>query len=263
MDLGIAGRTAVVSAASKGLGRATAVRLAQEGANLAICARGREALEETAAEIRRQTGRDVVTVAGDVTDPNVPQGLVEAAVKRFGSADILVCNAGGAPSLTFLDISEEQWLAGLQLNLLSTIALCRAATPHMMERRWGRIVNITSLGAKQPLDNFMLSNTARAGVLGFAKTLSNEVGRYGITVNCICPGFTLTGRLKELAGSRAKEAGKRVEEIYAAWENNTALGRLAQPEEIGDCITFLCSERSSYVTGVVFQADGGYMKGIV
>ncbi|HXI92106.1 MAG TPA: SDR family oxidoreductase [Blastocatellia bacterium] len=257
MDLGIRGRVAIVAAASGGLGKATAMELATEGARVVINARNEEHLRNAAVEIQSKTGSEVMAIAGDVTRDGLVHHLVSETKTRFGSVDIVVANAGGPPAGFFDDFGAQHYRDAVELNLISTINLCREAVPHMRERGWGRIVAITSIAAKQPVENLILSNTARAGVLGFMKSLSQQIAADGITANTVCPGYHLTERLKNLSLSIAKNEGVSVEDVYARWAASTPMKRIGDPKEFGAVVAFLCSERASYLTGTVIQVDGG------
>ena len=257
MDLGLTGKVAVVAAASSGLGRATAMELAAEGARVAINARNEEQLRDTAVEIQSKTGAEVMAIAGDVTREELVRQLVSETRSKFGSVDIVVANAGGPPAGFFDDFSAQHYRDAVELNLISTINLCREAVPHMRERGWGRIVAITSIAAKQPVENLILSNTARAGVLGFMKSLSQQIAADGITVNTVCPGYHLTERLTSLSALIAKNEGVSVEDLYARWAASTPMKRIGDPKEFAAVVAFLCSERASYLTGTVIQVDGG------
>lgn len=257
MDLGIQGKVAIVAAASKGLGRATAIELAAEGARVVINARSEEELHRAADEIRAATGAEALPIAGDVTNEDHVRNLVSATRSKLGSVDILITNAGGPPAGLFDDFNSQHYRQAVELNLISTINLCREAVPHMRERGWGRIVAITSIAAKQPVENLILSNTARAGVLGFMKSLSQQVASDGVTVNTVCPGYHLTERLKSLASSTAQKENVSVEEVYARWSASTPMNRIGEPKEFAAVVAFLCSERASYLTGAVIQVDGG------
>ena len=257
MDFGLKGKVAIVAAASSGLGKATAMELAAEGARVVINSRREYELRIAADEIRSSTGADVLAIAGDVTDEDHVRRLVSETTTEFGSVDIVVANAGGPPAGFFDDFTAEHYRQAVELNLISTINLCREAVPQMRERGWGRIVAITSIAAKQPVENLILSNTARAGVLGFMKSLSQQVASEGITVNTVCPGYHLTERLKSLSSQIAQNEGTSVEEVYARWAASTPMKRIGNPAEFAAVVAFLCSERASYLTGTVIQIDGG------
>ncbi len=262
MDLGLKGRVALVAGASRGLGKAIALELAREGALVAICARSAEQLEAAAEEIRRATGARVEALPADVSDAQEVERLIVQVLERFGRLDILVNNAGGPPAGSFSHLSDQDWLRALETNLLSAVRLSRAAAPSMQANRWGRIINLTSVSARQPMDDLVLSNVARAGVLGLAKSLSNELAAYGITVNSVCPGYNHTSRLVEVAQSRARREGRSVEDILAGYERQVPLGRLGEPEEVAALVAFLASERAGYITGTAIQVDGGYVRGL-
>ncbi len=257
MDLGLKDRVAIVAAASKGLGRAVAFGLAREGVRLSLCARSEAVLNATAEEIRRETGVEVLAIAGDVTKPEDVTRLVEETVRRFGRIDILVNNAGGPPGITFLESSVEQFQQAAELNLISTVRLCKEVVPHMLREHWGRIVNMVSLSAKQPLPGLILSNTARPGVLGLTKTMSNELAKEGILINSVCPGYTLTDRVAQVNEANALRKGITVEEEMKTLTDRIPLGRLGKPEELANVVVFLASERASFVTGAAIQVDGG------
>jgi 3-oxoacyl-[acyl-carrier protein] reductase len=257
MNLGLKGRVAIITAASSGLGKATAMELAAEGARVVITARREEELGIAADEIGAATGAEILAIAGDVTSEDHIRKLVLEAANNFGSVDILVANAGGPPAGFFDDFTAQDYRDAVELNLISTINLCRAAVPHMRKRGWGRIVAITSIAAKQPVENLILSNTARAGVLGFMKSLSQQVAADGITANTVCPGYHLTERLKSLAHLSANKEGIDVKEVYARWAASTPMNRIGEPGEFAAVVAFLCSERASYLTGAVIQVDGG------
>lgn len=262
MDFGLRDKIALVAAASKGLGKAVALELAREGATVAICARNKETLLKAREEIAAATGQEVRALVADVTKKGQIQSMVKDIVGEFGRVDILVCNAGGPPSGLIRDLSPEDFPPSLELNLLSTINLCYEVMPNMQERRWGRIINITSVSAKQPIDTLVLSNTARAGVLGFSKSLSNQLAPFGITVNCVCPGYTKTERVESLAKAFEENRRGTVEEFYKGIEKTIPAGRLATPEEFSAAVAFLASERASYITGTALSIDGGYIKAL-
>jgi 3-oxoacyl-[acyl-carrier protein] reductase len=257
MDLGLRDRVAVVAAASSGLGKATALELAAEGASVVINSRNEEKLRRAADEIRSAARAEVIPIVGDVTNEDDVQRLIEVARSQFGRLDILVTNAGGPPAGFFADHTAEDYRSAVELNLISAINLCRQAVPHMQERNWGRIVAIASIAAKQPVDNLILSNTARAGLLGFMKSLSKQVAACGITVNTVCPGYHLTERLREIGSLVAKREGISIEDVYARWADSTPMKRIGDPKELAALVAFLCSERAGYITGTVIQIDGG------
>jgi 3-oxoacyl-[acyl-carrier protein] reductase len=263
MDLGIKGRVAIVAAASEGLGRAVASELAREGAEVAICARRAPQLEAAAAEITRVTGREVFRQALDVTDAAGVASFVEAVERHFGRLDICVTNTGGPPAKKFLELSAEDWRAAVDQMLLSAVSFAREALPRMQKRRWGRLVTITSVTVKQPLDGLLLSNSIRAGVAGLARTLANEFGPDNITVNNVCPGYTRTERLNQLAETLGRSGGIPPQAIFDRWTAQVPLGRLGTPEEFAAVVAFLCSERASYINGATIVVDGGLVRGLL
>lgn len=263
MKLGIEGRTALVAGSSQGLGRAVAEALAEEGAQLVLCSRSQEAVEAAADQIQGRYGVETLGLRADVSREGDVATLVERARHKFGGIDILVANAGGPPATRFQDTETSQWKDGLELNLMSTIYLSRAVVPGMQKQKWGRIVAITSVTVKQPAEDLILSNVARLGVVGLTKTMASELAPDGITVNTVCPGFTRTQRLEELAGKRAVADGVLEEDVYRQWTSAIPMGRLGEPEEFAAVVAFLASEKASYVTGTCIQVDGGFVKGIL
>lgn len=262
MDLRIAGKSAIVAAASKGLGKAVALELATEGANLTICAREEAALMETAKELTSTTSARVLPVVADVTNPDDINSLVKSASDEYSRIDILITNAGGPPPGLFLDFNDKDWYDAMTLNLLSTIRLCREVIPYMRKANGGRIVNIVSIAAKQPIANLILSNSIRAAVIGFAKTLSNELANDNILVNNVCPGYTLTDRLSSIVQKNAESQKITYEDALKNITVDIPLGRCGTPEEIASLIAFLVSERASYITGTTIQIDGGLLKSL-
>jgi 3-oxoacyl-[acyl-carrier protein] reductase len=262
MDLGLKDRVAVVAASSQGLGKGVALALAREGAKLAICARTKDAIQKAADEIRGATGADVLARATDVTKYAEVRLLVAETMERFGRIDICVTNAGGPPSKTFGETTVGDWAAAVDLNLMSTVYFAREVLPVMQKQRWGRLITITSVAVKQPIDGLILSNAVRSAVSGLVKTLANEYGKYNILVNNVCPGYTRTNRLMELAGNLAKSSGAPVDQVEQRWTSTIPLGRLAEVEEFANVVAFLASERASYLTGVSIAVDGGLVKGI-
>ncbi|MDQ6771109.1 MAG: SDR family oxidoreductase [Gemmatimonadota bacterium] len=263
MDLGLRGKVALVAASSKGLGRAVAEELAAEGAHLVMCARGAETLGQTAESIRQKSAVKVVDVAADVSDPNDAARVVKTAFDEFGQVDILVTNSGGPPSGPFESLTPEMWDAATRLLLKSAVELTRAVLPGMKGRRWGRILNVTSIAAKQPIQGLMLSNSLRAAVIGFARTLANEVAPFGVTVNNLLPGYTRTDRVQELARATAGNGGSSNSDIVSKWEKEIPMGRLGEPREFAALAAFLASERASYITGSSIAVDGGWIRSLL
>ncbi len=263
MDLGLTDKVALVAAASRGLGRAVAEELAAEGASRVLGARGAESLMEACARIERASGVQVLGVAGDVSLSEDVSRIVAAALERFGRVDILVTNAGGPPAGTFESLSAEDWEAATRLTLTSVLNLTRAVLPGMRQRRWGRILNVTSIAAKQPVENLMLSNSLRAAVTGFARTLANEVAADGVTVNNLLPGYTRTERVEELARAAAAREGVTEAEARARWEAEIPMRRLGEPREFAALAAFLASERASYITGTNVTVDGGWVRSLL
>jgi 3-oxoacyl-[acyl-carrier protein] reductase len=267
MDLGINGKVALVAAASKGFGRAVAAQLAAEGCRVAICARHRDQLEQTAREIEAQArpaapDAVVLPVVADVSSADDCRRFVEATVNEWGTVDILVTNTGGPAPGTFDTTDEAAWNAAVQSTLMNVIRLVRLCLPHMKKNHWGRIVNITSISVKQPIDGLLLSNSIRAAVIGLAKTLATELGPHNILVNNVCPGSHLTDRLRELAEARARRNATSPEEELEQMAQSSSLNRLGHPHELANVVTFLCSQRASYVTGQSIAVDGGAYRGI-
>jgi len=262
MDFGLNGRVALVAAASKGIGFAAARELAREGARVFLCSRDAERARAAALKITEETGTECVGVRADVTTDEDARAFVEQARERAGRVDILVTNAGGPPSATFESADLEMYRRAFELNALSAIRLAQLVVPAMREARWGRIVNVTSISVKQPIEGLLLSNTVRAGLTGWAKTLSTEVAADNVTVNNVAPGYTLTERQDELAAARAGTSGRTKEEMIETWAAQVPMRRLAAAEEIAAAIVFLASERAAYITGVTLQVDGGWVRGL-
>lgn len=262
MDLGLTNKVALVTAASQGLGFAVAKELAQEGASLIICARHKDTIASAAAAIKNSTKAEVLPVAADLCDPADLEHLVTAGVHRFGNIDILVNNTGGPPAGLFENLSRDQWEGATRSMLMSVLDLTRFVLPEMKKNRWGRILNITSIASKQPVDNLILSNSLRAAVTGFAKTLANEVARDGITVNNILPGYTRTERVEQLAVTIAENEGTTPDEARSRWEAEIPMRRLGDPREFAALAAFLVSERASYITGSSIAVDGGWIKSL-
>ena len=262
MDLGLRDRVAVVAAASRGLGRAIAAELAAEGAAIVVCARKQEALERARAEITERTGAEVHAVVADVATQEGTDTVAAEAFARFGRVDILVTNAGGPPYGPFEAHGWDAWERAVQLTLRSAVELTRLVLPAMKERRWGRIINVTSITVKQPVDGLMLSNSTRAAVTGFARTLATEVAPFGITVNNILPGYTRTDRVEQLNRATAEREGIPIENVQSRIESQIPMGRLGEPREFAALAAFLASERASYITGQSMAVDGGWIRAL-
>lgn len=263
MDLGIKDRVALVAASSRGLGREVAGCLAAEGARLAICARKGPRLKECAGWLRDEFKAEVLGMECNLTDEPQVKLLVDQTLERYGKLDILVANCGGPPPGTFLEHEVERWREAVDLNLMSTVYLCRAVAPHMIKKRWGRIVLMTSISVKQPIDGLILSNSVRAAVVGLGKSLANELGPHGVLVNSVCPGYFLTERVKELAEKSAVKTGGSPDDLIDKWAKSNVLGRVGNPGEFGQLVTFLCSERASYITGTAIAIDGGLCRSLL
>lgn len=263
MDLGLRDRVALVAAASRGIGFAVARELAREGARVFLCSRDERHASEAAQKIHAETGANVAGITADVTDGAQTESFVNLALERAGRIDVCVTNAGGPPATIFADTDLDMFRKAFEQNALSAIRFAKLVLPGMRAKKWGRIVNITSVSVKQPIEGLLLSNTVRAGLTGWAKTVSNEVAADGVTVNNVAPGYTLTERQDELAAVRAKAAGKSKEEIIETWAAQAPMRRMASAEEIAAAVAFLASERASYITGVTLQVDGGWVRSLL
>jgi 3-oxoacyl-[acyl-carrier protein] reductase len=263
MDLGLAGKVAVVAASSQGLGRAIAHELAAEGASIVMCARGEERLRRAAQEVADATRARVVPVVADVSKTADIARLAEAARSAFGHVDVVVTNSGGPAPGTFEATSHEAWRAAFDVVLMSAVELIRAFLPSMKERRFGRVLNVTSITVKQPVENLLLSNALRAAVTGMARTLANEAAPFGITVNNLLPGYTRTERLTELAEVTAARDGTAAADFYARLEREIPARRLGEPRELAALAAFLASDRAAYITGQSIAVDGGWIRGLM
>ncbi len=263
MDMGLRGKVALVAAASKGLGKAAALALAREGANVAICARNAAALEAAAADIRSATGVDVLAVTADVTKAEDIGTFVTRAAEHFGRIDILVTNAGGPPPGTFDMFSDADWQAAFNLTLLSVVRMIRAALPYLRKAGGGRIVNITSASVKQPIEGLIFSNSLRPGIVGLAKTLSFELAKDNILVNNVAPGYHDTDRVKELDAARAAREGRSVADVARDNIKSIPLGRRGKPAELASLIVYLCSSHAGFITGATIQVGGGANRAIM
>ena len=263
MDLGLKDKVAIVGGASKGLGRASAQVLAEEGAKVTICSRTSADLEQAAKEIRESTGAEVLTFAADLDELSSITGLIDATVKEFGALDILVNNSGGPPLARSADATEEQWETAVQRSLIFFGRMCRESLPHLKSRGSGRIINILASTVYNPIPNLALSGATRMGVVAYAKSLADEVGRDGILVNNVCPGSILSDRMLSNVTSRAKELGISVEDALALRAEDTAVGRVGEPVELANLVAFLASDKSTYITGTTILVDGGLVRSVM
>ena len=263
MDLGLEDRVAIVGGGSKGLGLACAMSLAREGAKVAICSRQVENLDAAAKEIQSTTGTQVLTVPGDLSQLGDIQNLFSKTVQHFGRLDIVVCNSGGPPEGRAVDTLEETWERAIQMALTFFIRMGREAVPHLKKQSWGRIVNILASTVYQPIDNLVTSGVTRMGTVAFAKSLADEVGRDNILVNNVAPGFLLTDRMLNLIESRARDSGESVDALLEARAATIPVGRIGRPEELADLVTFLSSEKNSYITGTTILVDGGVVRSLI
>lgn len=261
MDLGLAGRRALVMGASKGLGRSVADALAEGGAHLVITGRDQASLDAACAELKAAGAASAKGIVADVADGAQMDALAAGAQEAMGGVDILVQNHGGPPPGPALEVTEELLSTWFQRIVLSPIRVANALLPGMRERKWGRIINVGSTGMVQPLPNMVLSNTLRASIMGWMKTLSAEVAHEGITCNIVAPGAIRTDRSLETASSLAKRSGKSVEEVIAERSKTIPAGRYGQPSEYGPLVAFLCSNQAAYITGSILRTDGGIVRG--
>ncbi|MEM7112707.1 MAG: SDR family oxidoreductase [Chloroflexota bacterium] len=262
MKLGLKGKRAVILAASRGLGYASALGLAEEGCDLIICSRSQERADEAAAKIREQTGANVTAVSADVSQKADIEAVVTACIEAYGGLEIAVHNAGGPPAGGFNTTSDAAWNKAFEQNLMSFVWFSRAAVPHMKEAGYGRILTIASSSIKQPIPNLILSNAMRTGILGTAKTMSQELAKDNILVNVVSPGTIATERITELYEANAAKTGKSVDEIAKAGVAAIPMGRLGRPEEFANMVVFLASEAASYITGSVMMVDGGVVRAL-
>jgi 3-oxoacyl-[acyl-carrier protein] reductase len=253
MDLGLKNKTAFVAASSQGLGKSVALELALEGANIIICGRNKENLDRTKQEIENQTHNEVLALAGDLSIAAQREEIITAALKSFGTINILVTNTGGPPTGKIEELKQDDWDHAYHNLLSSVVNLVHGFLPGMKRQKWGRIIMITSMAVKQPINNLLLSNSVRAAVVGLMKTLSNELAMHNITVNNVMPGYTETQRLKELIETKPS---------FASAKSEIPLGRFGRPEEFAAAVAFLASQRASYITGISLAVDGGWTKGL-
>jgi 3-oxoacyl-[acyl-carrier protein] reductase len=253
MELGLKNKVAFVAASSQGLGKSVAFELAQEGANIIICGRNKDTLEKTKQEIESHTNKELLALAGDLSIPAEREHIIKSALEVYSTIDILVTNTGGPPTGKIEELKQEDWDQAYNNLLASVVGLINGFLPGMKQQRWGRIISITSMAVKQPINNLILSNSVRASVVGLMKTLANELGMHNITVNNVMPGYTETDRLKELIENNPS---------FASAKSEIPLGRFGKPEEFAAAVAFLASERASYITGVSLAVDGGWIKGL-
>jgi 3-oxoacyl-[acyl-carrier protein] reductase len=257
MDLGLTGKSVLVTAASRGIGKATARTFLEEGARVTICGRDQSSLDAALEDLRLVGGDRVHACSADVSIPEQQVELCRSARQRFGTIDVLINNAGGPPPGTHDTLSDQDWQSAFDLTLRSAVRMTNLVLPDMQADGWGRIINISSYSVKQPIDRMMLSNSLRLGVLGWAKTLSNEVAAQGILVNTVCPGWTDTDRVTALLEQQVNESGGSTERLKENIGSTIPIGRIAVPQEIASVIVFLASEAASYITGTAVAVDGG------
>ena len=263
MDLGLTGKVVIVAASSKGMGKATALGFAAEGARVTMLARTAADLGKSAEEVRAATGAEVLAVPADVTKAEDIRRVVQATAERWGLINILVTNAGGPPPGVFADMDDAGWQAAFELSLLSTIRLTREVLPNLRKAGGGAIINIQSTSVKAPIDNLILSNTIRPGVIGLAKSLSRELGKDRIRVNNVLPGSILTDRQRQMMSVRGQRLGKSPEEALRLREAEIPLGTIGAPEDVANLVVFLASDRARYITGATIQVDGGALRSIM
>ena len=259
MNLNLKNKNAIVCASSQGLGKAAAMDLAMEGVNLAICSRDQKKIDRAKKEILMKTDQNIKILSLEVNldSPEDINAFYKEVESNLGSVDILVNNTGGPPPSSFDQISDEDWLNAFNSTMMSSVRLSRAVIPHMKENNWGRIINISSVSVKTPVNGLFLSNSLRMGVLGWAKALADELAVYGVTVNTVCPGYTRTERVEAILESQSSSSGLSKEELEKTIAGNIPMKRVGEPEDLAGLITFLASEKANYMTGLAVQVDGG------
>ncbi|MBN1214690.1 MAG: SDR family oxidoreductase [Candidatus Lokiarchaeota archaeon] len=267
MNLGLKNKIALILASSKGLGFACARKFYREGANVIINSRSKENLEQAKIKIEKLKNTDfnnqIIPIVADLSNERDIENLVQKSTELFGRIDILVHNTGGPPSGPIISITKKEWEDSINLNLISFIRISELVIPIMQKQKFGRIIALTSVSVKQPLNNMVLSNTTRLGLLGYAKTLANEYAKDNILINLVCPGPNLTDRMKELIEQMAKKSNRSREEIKSSWIDQIPLGRMGKPNEVANLVLFLASNKANYITGTAIQVDGGFTKSIL
>ena len=259
MDLNLKNKNAIVCASSQGLGKAAAIDLALEGVNLAICSRDQDKIDKTKAEILKRTNNQIKVIAlkTDLNSSEQIETLYDEALSSLGSIDILVNNNGGPPPSTFEELTDDDWQNAFNSTMMSCLRLSKLVMPQMKDRGWGRIINISSVSVKTPVNGLFLSNSLRMGVLGWSKALADELAPFGITVNTVCPGYTKTERVEAILESQSNASGLKKEDIEESIANNIPMKRVGEAEDLAGLITFLASEKANYMTGLAVQVDGG------
>lgn len=262
MDLNLKDKIAVVFAASKGLGKSAAMSLATEGCRVAICSRNKQNLEQTQNEIITKTGSKVLTQIVDVGKKSDINNFIQKVIDKWEKVDILVTNGGGPPVKPFTDTNDDEWHTWFNNTFMSVVRAIKAVTPLMQKNKWGRIINITSVSVKAPIENLIYSNSLRLGVVGLAKTLAAELGPFGITVNNVAPGYHLTDGLERIIKIKV-DAGMKHEDVLDQWNEKIPLRRIGVPDDLAGLITFLASDKASYLTGATIQVEGGMYSGVL